>query len=83
MFMKTSLLHCFSATIIVGSSLLVGCSTDNSAADAQAKVDSIVNAKTTNLKLMMQRNNDSLINAKAQARADSIIAQLPSDQVKK
>ena len=52
---------------------LVSCSTDNSAEVAQSKVDSIVNAKTTFLKLLMRHNNDSLINAKALERADSMM----------
>jgi len=45
--------------------------TDNAAAD-QAQIDSIANARAEELRMQMQAQNDSIINAEAQRKADSI-----------
>jgi hypothetical protein len=48
-------------------------SNETSAMD-QARIDSAVNARTEEMRLQMMAQNDSIINAEAQRRADSMIA---------
>lgn len=64
-----------SLLLLLAASLLAACSTDTTAEQAQAKVDSIVHAKVTALQTKQRLNNDSIINAMAAARADSLMGQ--------
>lgn len=50
------------------------CAPDNSAAEATAKVDSIVNARLELLHTAAKRKNDSTIEALSVSRADSMMA---------
>lgn len=71
--------------IAVSSILLLtaSCGTDNTAAEAQAQVDSIVASKTAIIENQLKRNNDSIINAMAIARADSMMVKKPVAPTKK
>jgi hypothetical protein len=54
---------------------LASCQTEtNDTANDQATIDSTVNARVEEMRLQMMAQNDSMINALAQLRADSIIA---------
>ena len=70
--MNTYVLKYFMPLLAACTLTVTSCGTDNSAAEAQAKVDSIVAAKTGILKIYIKRNTDSLINIMALQRADSI-----------
>lgn len=50
------------------------CSGGTQEPPSRAEVDSQVNARVNALQLQMQAKNDSIINAMAQHRADSILA---------
>jgi len=51
------------------------CSSSNDSQNAaQAQIDSMVTVKTGQIQASMQAKNDSIINALAKAKADSIIA---------
>jgi len=52
---------------------LSACTTENTDSVAQAQVDSLANAKVTIIQFQLKRNNDSIINALAVERADSIL----------
>lgn len=52
---------------------LVSCSGTVSDDTSDFKVDSLVNAKVDAIRIQMKANNDSLINAMARERADSIL----------
>ncbi len=58
---------------IICCGLLASCGTDNTAAEAQSQVDSIVTSKTAIIEAQLKRNNDSIINAMAVAKADSLM----------
>ena len=54
---------------------LASCTTETHESDmSQTQIDSTVNARVEEIRLEMMRQNDSLINAMAQIKADSIIA---------
>lgn len=54
---------------------LASCTTETHESDmSQAQIDSAVNSRVEEIRLEMMRQNDSLINAMAQIKADSIIA---------
>lgn len=54
---------------------LASCTTETHESDmSQGQIDSAVNARVEEIRLEMMRQNDSLINAMAQIKADSIIA---------
>ncbi len=54
---------------------LASCTTETRESDmSQAQIDSTVNARVEEIRVEMMRQNDSLINAMAQIKADSIIA---------
>lgn len=55
---------------------MASCNTEPAANadDAQAKIDSMVNERVDQIRMELQAQNDSLINAMAMYRADSIIA---------
>ena len=60
--------------LISGATLaFTACSTNNTAEQAKAKVDSIANAKLAFIQAQQQHNNDSIIDAMAAARADSMM----------
>jgi hypothetical protein len=59
--------------ILIAAITLASCGTDTTASDAQDKVDSIVTSKTAILENQFKNNNDSIINAMAMARADSMM----------
>ena len=48
----------------------------NDSAASQAQIDSAVNAQVEELRMQMMMQNDSIINAEAQRRADSMIAEM-------
>jgi len=50
------------------------CATDNSAAEATAKIDSIVNAEVSVLTNAARQKNDSIIQRLSVHRADSLLA---------
>jgi len=63
--------------LLVAGALIVLASCQNNATDTganQAQIDSAVNARVEELRMQMMMQNDSLINAEAQRRADSMIA---------
>jgi hypothetical protein len=62
--------------IIMGIGLLAAASCNNAADSgmSDAQVDSIVNARVEEIRVQMMAQNDSMINALAWERADSIIA---------
>jgi hypothetical protein len=61
--------------LIAGSLLtLAACQNNANEGANQAQVDSMVNARVEELRMEMMAQNDSIINAEAQRRADSIIA---------
>jgi hypothetical protein len=67
---KRTLLLLTGCTIVFAS-----CNNPNSSqADAQQKIDSMVNAKTADIQSHIQSKNDSIINVLAKVKADSIIA---------
>ncbi len=53
---------------------LAACQPDNSGANNQEQIDSMVNARVEEIRMQLMMQNDSMINAMAQMRADSIIA---------
>jgi hypothetical protein len=54
---------------------LASCNSNNeNAGMSQAQIDSMVNVKVQEMTVQMQASNDSMINALAQAKADSMIA---------
>lgn len=54
---------------------LASCTTETHESDmSQAQIDSAVNSRVEEIRMEMMRQNDSLINAMAQVKADSIIA---------
>lgn len=66
-----------SLLLITGGLLaMASCNTEpaGSAEDAQATIDSTVNARVEEIRLELQAQNDSIINEMAMYRADSIIA---------
>lgn len=66
-----------SLLLITGGLLaMASCNTEPAANadDAQAKIDSMVNERVEQIRMELQAQNDSLINAMAMYRADSIIA---------
>ncbi|HEY9178073.1 MAG TPA: hypothetical protein VIN07_10300 [Flavipsychrobacter sp.] len=66
-----------SLLLITGGLLAIAsCNTEpaGNAEDAQAKIDSAVNARVEEIRLELQAQNDSIINEMAMYRADSIIA---------
>jgi hypothetical protein len=63
--------------LLIAGTVLTLASCQNEAAntgDNQAQIDSAVNARVEELRTQMMLQNDSLINAEAQRRADSMIA---------
>lgn len=63
--------------LLVAGALIALASCQNNATDTganQAQIDSAVNARVEELRMQMMMQNDSLINAEAQRRADSMIA---------
>ncbi len=66
--MKAFLIPALASCLAIAS-----CGADNTDALAQAQVDSIVASKTSLLQSRMKHNNDSIINAMAVARADSMM----------
>lgn len=68
---KLSLLLFTGATLALAS---CGGDTSGNNAPSQAQIDSMVNARVEELKAEMAAKNDSMINAMAQMKADSIIA---------
>jgi len=65
--MKKQLLL-FAGSILI----LASCSTDNTPNIQQAQIDSIARAKATLQDVLNKQKNDSIINAIAKAKADSI-----------
>lgn len=66
-----------SLLLITGGLLaMASCNTEpaGNAEDAQATIDSTVNARVEEIRLELQAQNDSIINEMAMYRADSIIA---------
>lgn len=66
-----------SLLLITGGLLaMASCNTEpaGNAEDAQATIDSTVNARVEQIRLELQAQNDSIINEMAMYRADSIIA---------
>lgn len=53
---------------------LASCNTAPEGGASDAQIDSMVNTRVEELRMEMMRQNDSLINAMAQIKADSIIA---------
>lgn len=63
--------------LLIAGTVLTLASCQNEAAnttDNQAQIDSAVNARVEELRMEMMMQNDSIINAEAQRRADSIVA---------
>jgi|GEM_PF-1729234 len=62
--------------LVAGAVLtFASCQSDSAnTGDSQAQIDSAVNARVEELRTQMMLENDSLINAEAQRRADSMIA---------
>lgn len=68
--MKKQLLIAAGAVIALAS-----CQNDTgNQADTQAQIDSTVNARVEEMRIQMMMQNDSIINAMAMERADSIVA---------
>lgn len=66
-----------SVLLITGvTAVLASCGGENTAgtAPSQAQIDSMVNARVEELRVEMEAKNDSIINALAQIKADSMIA---------
>lgn len=61
---------------------LASCAVDNTAAEAQSRVDSIVNLRVKALEIAARLNNDSIIMTMATARADAMMADTTTLQVK-
>lgn len=53
---------------------LASCQPEADSSMTDAQIDSMVNARVEEIRMQMMAQNDSLINAMAQTRADSIIA---------
>jgi hypothetical protein len=61
--------------LLAGTFLTItACNTTNDNQYSEAQIDSMVNARVDEMRLQMMTQNDSLINALAAQRADSIIA---------
>ena len=58
------------------------CATENTDTQAQAQIDSIVTSKTSIIENKLRHNNDSIINALAVARADSMMHKAPASPQK-
>lgn len=63
--------------LLIAGTVITLASCQNEAAntgDMQAQIDSAVNARVEEMRIQLMMENDSLINAEAQRKADSIIA---------
>lgn len=68
-----------SLLLITGGLLaLASCNTEsaNNADNSQAKIDSMVNARVEELRMELEAKNDSMINAMAMLKADSMMAEM-------
>lgn len=65
-----------SVLLIAGAMIALASCGENTASNAPSneQIDSLVNARVEELKIEMAAKNDSIINAMAQIKADSIIA---------
>ena len=68
--MKKQALFLMAGAIVAFAS----CNTATNEGTSEAQIDSMVNARVEEIRLEMMAQNDSLINAMAQMKADSIIA---------
>lgn len=57
-----------------GIMAMASCTTETANNTSQEQIDSMVNARVEEIRTEMMRSNDSLINAMAQMKADSMIA---------
>jgi len=73
------------SVLFIAGALMTLASCQNNATDTganQAQIDSAVNARVEELRTQMMMQNDSLINAEAQRRADSMIAAMGNGAAK-